>query len=152
MNVTSVKYRQAHHQDIVSLSSLLQILFQQEREFDPNEELQKSALEKILIHPDLGDIFVAEKEDTMCGMVIVLYTISTALGSKVGLLEDMIVDPRYQNQTIGSQLLDYALASAKQRGCKRITLLSDADNAPAHRFYEKKGFIKSTMIPMRALF
>ena len=148
----SMHFRRANQDDISSLVALLQMLFQQESEFEPNEELQNYALEKILLNPNLGDVFVAEKEETLCGMVIILYTISTALGSKVGLLEDMIVDPRYQNQNIGSGLIAFALAYAKNSGCKRITLLTDHDNTRAHRFYEKQGFSASSMIPMRILF
>ncbi|MGQ0672875.1 MAG: GNAT family N-acetyltransferase, partial [Hyphomicrobium sp.] len=34
-------------------------------------------------------------------------------------------------------------------GCRRITLLTDGDNAAAHRFYERAGFTRSAMVPYR---
>jgi ribosomal protein S18 acetylase RimI-like enzyme len=33
----------------------------------------------------------------------------------------------------------------------RLTLLTDADNAPAQRFYQRHGFAPSAMIPLRLL-
>jgi len=68
---------------------------------------------------------------------------------RLWLLEDMIVDKQYRGQDIGSKLIDFAIKNIKAKGCMRVTLLSDGDNFKAHKFYEKQGFIKSTMIPFR---
>ncbi|HYQ38837.1 MAG TPA: GNAT family N-acetyltransferase, partial [Pseudomonas sp.] len=40
---------------------------------------------------------------------------------------------------------------AREVGCQRITLLTDADNAAAQRFYARHGFGPSPMIPLRRL-
>jgi Ca2+:H+ antiporter len=50
---------------------------------------------------------------------------------------------------IGSQLLTTAIAAAHEYGCRRITLLTDRDNAAAQRFYARHGFTASAMLPMR---
>ncbi|NQY93466.1 MAG: GNAT family N-acetyltransferase, partial [Campylobacteraceae bacterium] len=85
------------------------------------------------------------------GMVNFLYTISTALGSKVAILEDMILDKNCRGQNLGTTLIDFALATAKESGCKRVTLLTDEDNTQAHKFYENKGFEKSSMVPFKMI-
>jgi GNAT superfamily N-acetyltransferase len=48
-------------------------------------------------------------------MVNILYTVSTALGERVGVLEDFVVLPKYRNDGVGLELLSYALNFAKQR-------------------------------------
>lgn len=78
-----------------------------------------------------------------------LQTISTALGARVGILEDIVVSDAVRGSGIGSQLLKQALIFAKEKGCQRITLLTDHDNTLAHTFYQKHGFDLSTMVVFR---
>ena len=144
-----MKIDQANLADIPQLCILLDELFSQEAEFTPDYELQGRGLSKILNNEDIGVILVARESDKVIGMVNILYTISTALGGRVGNLEDFVVLPEYRNSGIGSKLLSYALNFAKKRGCQRITLLTDGDNQDAHRFYLKNGFSRSSMVPFR---
>ena len=135
--------------DTPALSALLSILFTQEAEFQPDTVAQQRGLNAILSDPALGEILVARQNGQIVGMVNVLYSISTALGARVALLEDMVVAPAMRGSGLGSQLLVAAIKHAKQRGCLRITLLTDADNYAAQAFYQKQGFEKSSMIPLR---
>jgi len=135
--------------DIPSLCTLLHLLFSQEVEFTPDAVAQSRGLALIINNPDTGHILLAREGDTVAGMVNLLYTVSTALGARVGLLEDMMVAPAFRNSGIGSQLLQHAIAHARQQGCQRITLLSDRNNEAAHRFYQRSGFTLSSMIPLR---
>ena len=144
-----MKIAQATLTDIPQLCILLDELFSQEVEFTPDHELQGRGLSKILNNEDIGVILVVRESDKVIGMVNILYTISTALGGRVGNLEDFVVLPEYRNSGIGSKLLSYALNFAKKRGCQRITLLTDDDNQDAHRFYLRNGFFRSSMIPFR---
>lgn len=144
-----MNFSTANLEDIPVLCELLGYLFDQEKEFSPNEEIQKSALEKIISSPEIGHILIAKENDQILGMVNLLYTVSTALGSRVALLEDMVVASNYRRRKIGSLLLEFATQFAKDKGCKRITLLTDNDNKSAHRFYSKQGFIESKMTPFR---
>ncbi|MDQ1338710.1 MAG: AraC family transcriptional regulator [Campylobacterota bacterium] len=144
-----ITYRVACAQDIKELCRLLNELFTQEAEFTPDEMSQEIALKKIISDESIGEIFVASRDGEIVAMVNILYTLSTALGAKVAILEDMIVDKRYRGQDIGSSLMEFALEYIKAKGCKRVTLLSDGDNFKAHKFYEKQGFVKSAMIPFR---
>ena len=135
--------------DTPALCALLSILFTQEAEFQPDTVAQQRGLNAILSDPALGEILVARQNGQIVGMVNVLYSISTALGARVALLEDMVVVPAMRGSGLGSQLLAAAIKHAKQRGCLRITLLTDADNYAAQAFYQKQGFEKSSMIPLR---
>ena len=146
-----MKLIKATHSDIPALVELLNSLFEQEAEFEPNSETQSKALSKIILDPKIGIILIAKEDDKILGMVNLLFTESTALGSKVALLEDMVVLSSSRGEGIGSQLIDYAISEAKKAGCKRITLLTDIENTKAQSFYQKKGFVKSKMTPYRLL-
>lgn len=144
-----MRFRVAKEEDIKSLSKLLKELFSLEKEFVPNEALQIKALETIIKDEKVGHIIVCEIENEIVAMVNLLYSISTALGNRVVILEDMIVSSKCRDKNIGSKLLDFAKEFAKSQGIKRITLLTDNDNFKAHKFYEKNGFKKSSMIVFR---
>ncbi len=137
--------------DITALCVLLDMLFSQEAEFVPNHEAQRRGLARIIGNPEIGHILVARQGEEIIGMVSLLYTVSTALGARVALLEDMVVAPTSRGSGVGSQLLQYAIELARRNACKRITLLTDRINESAQRFYQSHGFALSPMIPMRLL-
>lgn len=135
--------------DIPALCDLLDSLFSQEAEFTPNQAAQKRGLGMIIENPSVGHILLARNKGQVVGMVNLLYTVSTALGERVVLLEDMVVSPTERGKGTGSKLLQAAVDFARQQGCKRITLLTDKDNTSAQHFYGKHGFTLSSMIPLR---
>jgi len=141
--------RSAVEEDVPELVDLLSLLFSQESEFQPNRQRQTAGLKGIITDPAVGIILVAENDGRLVGMVNILYTVSTVLGGRVALLEDMVVDPSTRGTGIGSKLLNTAIETCKTNNCKRITLLTDQDNINAQRFYERHGFQQSTMIPLR---
>ncbi|PPC78314.1 GNAT family N-acetyltransferase [Pokkaliibacter plantistimulans] len=146
----------ATHQDVPVLCELLAQLFSQELEFQPDSEAQRRGLLQILDNPGCGLILVlrqqrAEESEQVIGMVNLLFTVSTALGERVALLEDMIIDRHHRQQGAGAQLLEAAISQAQQAGCRRITLLTDEDNLKAQQFYGRQGFTVSTMKPMRRM-
>ena len=147
--IENISFRKAEIEDIAVLCELLWELFSQEVEFTPNKKIQEKALKKIIEDKSIGDIFVAVKENKVIAMVNVLYTISTALGEKVAILEDMVVSQNYKNQKIGSSLIEFTLDYLKKNSFKRVTLLTDSDNFNAHNFYKKHEFTKSSMIVFR---
>ena len=147
--IENISFRKAEIEDIAVLCELLWELFSQEVEFTPNKETQEKALKKIIEDKSIGDIFVAVKENKVIAMVNILYTISTALGEKVAILEDMVVSQNYKNQKIGSSLIEFTLDYLKKNSFKRVTLLTDSDNFNAHNFYKKHEFTKSSMIVFR---
>ncbi|MDY0055585.1 MAG: GNAT family N-acetyltransferase [Methyloversatilis sp.] len=135
--------------DIPALCGLLSALFAQEAEFTPDTAAQARGLAMIVGDPRVGSVLVARREGEIAGMVNLLFTVSTALGERVVLLEDMVVAPAARGGGVGSALLQAAIAFAREQGCPRITLLTDRVNADAQRFYARHGFVVSDMLPMR---
>jgi GNAT superfamily N-acetyltransferase len=135
--------------DIPALSGLLSLLFAQEAEFAPDAAAQQRGLAAIIDEPAVGAILVARDGPVVIGMVNLLFTVSTALGARVALLEDMVVAAKARNRGVGGALLREAIAYARGQGCRRITLLTDADNVRAQAFYRAQGFAMSPMVPLR---
>ncbi len=149
MDNTLLEISPAELKDIPELRVLLRELFSQEKEFEPDGNAQARGLEAIIGGAEVGVVLVARDETGIMGMVNLLYTISTALGGRVAVLEDMITAPRCRGRGVGSQLLTFALEYARTQGCRRVTLLTDHDNHDAHRFYETHGFARSSMAVFR---
>jgi ribosomal protein S18 acetylase RimI-like enzyme len=135
--------------DIPELCELLELLFSEEAEFNPNQAVQSAGLRQIMESPDRGQILVLRNATSVIGMVNLLFTISTALGGRVAILEDMVIHPAQRGSGGGSRLLEAALNVARSAECRRITLLTDRTNESAQRFYRRHGFTSSEMIPMR---
>ena len=90
-------------------------------------------------------------DDAIFGMVNLLFTISTAMGGFVILMEDVIVHPVHRGHGYGTMLIEYVLDFAKKKDFKRITLLTDKISADSQHFFKKMGFEYSSMIPMRRI-
>jgi putative acetyltransferase len=74
-----------------------------------------------------ADIIVAEQARALVGFV----TIDSA-----GYLDQLVVAPDHWGSKLATDLVD----EAKRRSPAGITLLANADNARAIRFYERNGF------------
>jgi GNAT superfamily N-acetyltransferase len=138
--------------DLPELIELLNDLFTQDIEFLPDSIKQKTGLEVIIKNPDIGEILIIKGDNKILGMVSLLYSISTALGGKVAMLEDMIIHKDFRGKGLGKELLGEAIRFSKERNCLRLTLLTDFNNDIAIQFYQKSGFKKSDMVPMRLVF
>ncbi len=138
--------------DLEDMVFLLNELFSQDIEFEPDYEKQKAGLEQIVLNPSVGEILVMKVDGKAIGMVSLLYSISTALGGKVAILEDMVIGKDFRRKGLGKELLLEAMAFSRRRNCLRLTLLTDFDNETAIKFYQSVGFNVSKMIPLRLVF
>lgn len=131
------------------LVELVMELFRIEADFKPDRAKQEQGLRLILEQPNRGRIFMVRTDHKIIGMVNLLFTISTAEGGFVILMEDVIIHPDHRGHGYGSILLEHVLEFARRRGFLRITLLTDAISAESQRFFHRFGFERSHMIPMR---
>ena len=140
---------QATLEDLPQLTDLLIDLFTQEGDFTPDRSKQMRGLRLILEQPNRGRIFVIRQNGMILAMINLLFTISTAEGGFVILLEDLVIHKECQGKGYGARLLQHAIDFAKQKNFLRITLLTDRPENVAQAFFRKHGFAESSMIPMR---
>jgi N-acetylglutamate synthase-like GNAT family acetyltransferase len=138
-------------EDLPQLVALTMDLFAHSGDLRADSQVQEHGLRLILEQPARGRIFVLRSDDTIFGMVNLLFTISTAMGGFVILMEDVIVHPVHRGHGYGSMLIEYVLDFAKKKDFKRITLLTDKISADSQHFFKKMGFEYSSMIPMRRI-
>lgn len=139
--------------DMDALVELLNVLFSIEQDFTPNEYAQRSGLQLLLNSPDQGQIFVARHQDAgIVGMVSAQLVISTAMGAPSVWIEDMVVRKQFRGQGVGKALLDKTMEWAMAKGAKRVQLLADADNAPAHDFYRHLGWEPTRLFAWKKIF
>jgi N-acetylglutamate synthase-like GNAT family acetyltransferase len=149
---TEPRIEPATIEDMPQLVELLLALFEEESDFRPDREKHEKGLKLILEQPTRGRIFVMRTDYKIIGMVNLLFTISTAEGGFVILMEDLVVHPEHREQGYGGKLLEYVIRFAKKKSFKRITLLTDKLSARSQQFFADHGFRESSMIPMRAVF
>lgn len=147
MNAPNVE--QATLEDLPRLTDLLVGLFERQPDFTPNRLKQMRGLRLILENPARGRIFVLREHGKILGMVNLLFTISTAEGGLVMILEDLVIDPKNRGHGYGSILLEHALRYAKEKDFARITLLSDRSELESQKFFRQYDFVESNMLVMR---
>ena len=152
MHMEEPHIEQATLEDLPQLTDLLFDLFNREGDFKPDRAKQMRGLRLILEQPNRGRIFVLRHNGMIFGMINLLFTISTAEGGFVILLEDVIMHRDYRGQGYGTKLLQHAIDYAKKKDFLRITLLTDRLDERSQKLFASYGFVVSKMIPMRLTF
>jgi len=56
------------------------------------------------------------------------------------IVEDVVVCPSQQGRGVGRQMMAHAMQQAREAGCYKLALSSNARRTGAHAFYESLGF------------
>ena len=134
------------------MAELLGDLFTREADFGPDPEKQALGLSSLVAGPsEQCGVLVAEQTGVVIGMATVQTLVSTAEGGRVGLVEDVIVDPRHRGTGVGTRLLDAVEAWSRNRGLKRLQLLADRENSSALDFYSRRCWNGTGLICLRRM-
>jgi GNAT superfamily N-acetyltransferase len=97
-------------------------------------------LQKFARYPDYV-LYVAEHDSNIVGSFALLIMDNIAhLGAPSAIVEDVVVDPQFQGAGIGRQMMQFAMRTARDKGCYKLMLSSNALRERAHAFYETLGF------------
>ena len=134
--IENITYSEALPGDITSLASLLSVLFNIEKDFNPDLTKQKIGLELLIKNKATTTIQVARNSTgKVIGMVTAQLVISTAQGAPSAWVEDMVVDSAYRGRGVGKKLLQHTQEWAKAKGATRAQLLVDIKNEGALGYY-----------------
>ncbi|MDR3540566.1 MAG: GNAT family N-acetyltransferase [Desulfosporosinus sp.] len=86
-------------------------------------------------------IFVVEENTGIIGTcsLIILDNLGHK-GAKLAIAENMIVSEECRGSGVGSQLMQFIMAKAKEENCYKLMLSSNKKRIMAHKFYEQLGF------------
>jgi GNAT superfamily N-acetyltransferase len=146
--MTDVLIRRARVGDLDAMVRLLAALFTLEPDFVPDATRQRRGLAMLLGDPR-ATILVAERRDGVVGMATVQLVVSTAEGDLSALVEDVVVEEGLRGEGIGRRLVLAIEEWARARNATRLQLLTEADNEPAIRFYERVGWRSTRLVCLR---
>ena len=107
---------------------------------DETYEAAFSAIEKDANHI----LAVGEIDGEILGTLLLSFLPGLSRhGAWRGQIESMRIARHQRGKGLGRQMLDWAIAEARQRGCDLVQLTSDKSRPDAHRFYQVAGFTPS---------
>ncbi len=139
-----ITIRRARRDDVGAMARMLAddpLGSARERLEDPLPASYFQAFEAIE-HASHIQLMVAEDGDGAvvgCLQLCVLPGISSQ-GASRGLIEDVRVASHCRSRGIGGQMLQWAIAESRAKGCKLVELLTHHSRVDAQRFYARLGF------------
>ena len=89
-------------------------------------------------------LLVAERDAVLVGTLQLSFLPGLARrGAWRAQIEAVRVSAACRGHGLGEQMLNWAIAEARRRGCALVQLTSDKQRADAHRFYTRLGFVAS---------
>ena len=66
-------------------------------------------------------------------------------------LEDLLIAPGMRGGGLGTRMLAWVRAECRARGFRRLFLESGVRNDAAHRFFERHGFVQTSIVMAQEL-
>jgi ribosomal protein S18 acetylase RimI-like enzyme len=145
--ISSVTIRRARRDDVGIIVKMLAddpLGSARERIEDPLPQSYLTAFETLDRDPNIELIVAADGEGAVVGclQLCILPGLSSQ-GASRGLIEDVRVARHCRSRGIGEQMVQWAVAQARAKGCILVELLTHHTRVDAQRFYERLGFQRS---------
>ena len=146
-SIANVTIRPARRDDVRTIVGMLaddHLGKSRERLEDPLPESYFRAFDAVAADRNI-QLVVAEDRDGAvigCLQLCILPGISSQ-GASRGLIEDVRVASHCRSRGIGEQLVQWAVAEARGKGCVLVELLTHQTRVDAQRFYARLGFAAS---------
>ena len=139
----NLEYRHARRSDLETLVEMLandQLGSQREDPSRPLNQRYLDAFQQIDADPN-NQLIVAEHEGEIAGMLqLTFIPYLTHTGSWRCLIEGVRIAESFRNKGLGTDLIHWAIETARDRRCSLVQLTSDKQRPNAIRFYESLGF------------
>jgi ribosomal protein S18 acetylase RimI-like enzyme len=139
--------RRARRSDVESIVRMLAddpLGSGRERLEDPLPGCYFHAFEALDRDPNIQLVVAEDGEGAVVGclQLCILPGLSSQ-GASRGLIEDVRVAAHCRSRGIGEQMVQWAVAQARSRGCRLVELLTHSTRVDAQRFYARLGFAPS---------
>ena len=141
--ISAISIRRARRDDVGAIVAMLAddpLGSGRERVEQPLPSPYFRAFEAVENDPNI-ELVVAEQGGVVVGclQLCILAGLSSQ-GASRALVEDVRVASHCRSHGIGEQMLQWAIAEARARGCRLIELLTHNTRVDAQRFYKRLGF------------
>jgi GNAT superfamily N-acetyltransferase len=141
--MAQLQFRTALASDLPEIVALLaDDMLGRQRE-DPSVPLARAyveAFEAIAANPDQYLIVASEEERIVGTLQLIVIAGLSRKGARRGQIEGVRIAADRRGQGLGEQLVHWAIAECRARGCISVQLTTDRTRTDAHRFYERLGF------------
>lgn len=142
----SLSFRSARRDDLEAIVALLAadpLGAQRESLGTPLPGCYARAFEAIDRDPN-NELVVACRDGALVGVMQVTFIPNlTYSGGWRALIEGVRVEQGARSQGAGRAMIEWAVARARERGCRLVQLTTDKTRPDAVRFYERRGFVAS---------
>ena len=141
-----MKIRKATYEDVSAIVAMLaddELGAKRENFQQPLPEVYLSAFEVIISDPH-QELMVVEKQQEVIGtMQLSFIQYLTYQGGVRAQIEAVRIRKDQRGTGLGTQMFEWAINRAKERGAHVLQLTSDKQRPDAIRFYESLGFVAS---------
>ena len=97
-------------------------------------------LKELLMNPNLGDGWIAIKNDKVIGYLLAVYVFSLENKGITAEIDEFFIDPKYRRNGIGIKLLKMAETEFINKKCTNVFLQLSRSNDQARNFYYRQGY------------
>ena len=110
----------------------------------PSEAAASEALSKVLTQPGTT-IYVGEVDGRAIATCTLIVTQNfSRCGRPFAMIENVVTDRDHRKRGFGRQLVQHAMAIAREQDCYRVTLMTGSKREETLRFYEATGLRRNT--------
>ena len=107
---------------------------------EPSDADFKASIKALLLDGDTEFIVALDEAGDCVGFIQQRYRYSMWASGREACIEDLYVAPESRRRSVGSRLVEYAVASAQAKNCRSIALDTNELNEPAIYLYKRLGF------------
>lgn len=142
--MSDLEIRPAEAEDVPAIVALLaDDQLGATREGDPGDLRYQMAFMEIAADPQQKLVVGVRGAEVVATLQLTVIPGLSRLGARRALIEAVRVRSDQRGSGLGRQMINWAIAHARENGCAVIQLTSDKSRVEAHRFYESLGFESS---------
>lgn len=135
-----MKIQRATAKHIPDIVPLVEEYWRFEAIVDFNPQRIRMQIERVLLEPALGAVWIAEKNANLIGYLIMVYVFSLEHYGTTAEIDELFVLSSEREKGVGVQLLNIAESEAVQVGCTNVSLQLSKNNGKAREFYRRQGY------------
>ncbi|MFX1450437.1 MAG: GNAT family N-acetyltransferase [Promethearchaeota archaeon] len=138
--MNGILVRKASEKDLPSVENLILELI---TSLEDKEGIEKDAAIinfKEILKDSNSNFLIAEIDGIIVGFINFMTRRTLLHPGPSGLIDELIVNKKYQNKGIGQHLIQKAIEISRQLGCFEIEVSTELTNKKAIDFYKKLGF------------